>query len=112
MQIGVYHVAFDADSFSIDAAGQRTIDQAANAVSGTRAALITVVGRTDAAGSAAYNMQLSEKRAIAVHDALIATGKITPDQIETAWTREKLEVAGIANAIPTPGSRVVDIFIH
>jgi hypothetical protein len=43
---------------------------------------------------------------------LIATGKITPDQIETAWTREKLEVAGIANAIPAPGGRVVDIFIH
>jgi hypothetical protein len=57
-------------------------------------------------------MQLSEKRAIAVHDALIATGKITPDHIETAWTREMLEVAGIANAIPTPGSRVVHIFIH
>ena len=34
MQIGVYHVAFDTDSFSIDAAGQRTIDQVANAVAG------------------------------------------------------------------------------
>jgi outer membrane protein OmpA-like peptidoglycan-associated protein len=112
MQIGVYHVAFDTDSFSIDAAGQRTIDQVANAVTGNRAASITIVGRTDAAGSPAYNMQLSQKRAIAVHDALIATGKITPDQIETAWTREKLEVAGLANAIPAPGSRVVDIFIH
>ena len=57
-------------------------------------------------------MQLSQKRAIAVHDALIATGKIVPDQIETAWTREKLEVAGAASVPPAPGSRVVDIFIH
>ena len=112
MQIDVYHVAFDTDSFSIDAAGQRTIDDVADTAMANRAAVITIVGRSDAAGSPAYNMQLSKKRAIAVHEALIATGKISKDQIATAWTSEKLEIPVAATTTPAPGSRVVDIFIH
>ena len=112
MQMGVYHVAFETGSFSIGAAGQQTINEVADQVKSNSAASITIVGRTDAAGSPAYNMQLSQRRAIAVHDALIATGKIAADQIETAWTSEKLEVAGATSATPAPGSRVVDIFIH
>jgi outer membrane protein OmpA-like peptidoglycan-associated protein len=112
MQIGVYHIAFDATSFSIDGVGQRTIYAVADAVKANSAASITIVGKADAAGSPAYNMQLSKKRAIAVHDALIATGQIVPDQIETSWTSEKLGVAGPASTIPAPGARVVDIFVH
>ena len=111
-QMGVYHVAFDTGSSSIDAAGQRTINEVANQAKANSAASITIVGRADATGSPAYNMQLSQKRAIAVHDALIAMGKIAPDQIETAWTSEKLEFAGATSTIPSPGSRVVDIFVH
>ena len=75
------------------------------------AARVTLVGRTDAAGSPAFNMQLSQKRATAVHDALIATGKIAPDQIETSWAAEK-EQAAAGGAAETPGDRAVDIFIH
>ena len=112
MQMGVYHVAFVTGSFSIDAAGQRTIGEVASQIKANSAASITIVGRADATGSPAYNMQLSQKRAIAVHDALIAMGKIAPDQIETAWTSEKSEIAGATGTIPAPGSRVVDIFVH
>ena len=112
MQIGAYHIAFDTSSFSIDGVGQRTIYAVADAVKTNSAVSITIVGRVDAAGSPAYNMQLSKKRAIAVHDALIATGQVRPDQIETSWTSEKLAVAGAASAIPAPGSRVVDIFVQ
>ena len=112
MQIGIYHIAFDADSFSIDGAGQRTIYAVADAVKANSAASVSIVGRADAAGSPAYNIQLSKMRALAVHDALIATGQILPDQIETSWTSEKLGVAGPASTIPAPGRRVVDTFVH
>ena len=112
MQIGVYHVAFDTSSFSIDGAGQRTIHEVADAAKTSRVSSITIVGRADATGGPAYNMQLSKKRAIAVHDALIATGQIAPDQIETSWTSERLMAKGAAGTAPAPGSRVADIFVH
>jgi len=111
-QIGVYHIAFDASSFTIDGVGQRTIYAVADAVKANSAASITIVGRADAAGSTDYNRQLSKKRALAVHDALIATGQIVPDQIETSWTSEKLGVSGAASTTPAPGRRVVEIFVY
>ena len=106
-----YHVAFATDSYAIDAAGQQVIDNVANAAASQSAARVTIVGRTDAAGSPAFNMQLSQKRATAVHDALIATGKIAPDKIETSWAAEKEQPAA-GGAAEAPGDRVVDIFIH
>ena len=110
--VGVYHIAFEESSFSIDGPGQRTIYAVADAVQANSGASVTIVGRADAAGSPAYNMELAKKRALAVHDALIATRQIAPDQIETSWTSEKLSAAGAAGTIPAPGSRVVDVFVH
>jgi hypothetical protein len=46
-----------------------------------------------------------------VHDARVATGKIKPDQLETAWTGERKQSAAGA-AVEAPGDRVVDIYIH
>ena len=111
MPIDAYHVDFATDSYSIQPAGQQAINSVAQAVDGKSGAKVTIVGRTDAAGTPAYNMQLSQKRATAVHDALIATGKITPEQIETSWTGEKLQSAA-AGATPPPGDKVVDIYVH
>ena len=111
MPIDAYHVAFATDSYAINPAGHQVIDNVASAVASQGAAGVTIVGRTDAAGSPAVNMQLSQKRATAVHDALIATGKIAPDKIETSWAGEKQQGAAGGAAEP-PGDRVVDIFIH
>jgi outer membrane protein OmpA-like peptidoglycan-associated protein len=112
VQPGVYHVDFDTDSSSIDGVGQRTIYAVADAVKANSASSVTIVGRADAAGTPAYNAQLAKKRALAVHDALVATGQVAPDRIETSWTSEKLDAGVTAGATPPPGSRVVDIFVH
>ena len=110
MPIDAYHVDFDTDSYSIQPAGQQAIASVAQRVAGNGDAKVTIVGRTDAAGTPAYNMQLSQKRAAAVHDALIATGKIAPDRIETSWTGETQSAA--ASATPPAGDKVVDIYVH
>src|SRR5204862_3805069 len=112
MLISIEHISFSIDSFSIDGAGQRTIYAFADATRSNKTASVTIVGRADPTGSPAYNMQLSKKRAIAVHDALINSGQVAPDQIETAWTSEWLAAAGTAGTNPPRGSRVVDIFVH
>ena len=111
MPIDAYHVEFATDSYSVQPAGQQAIDSVAQRVAGRADAKVTIVGRTDAAGTPAYNMQLSQKRAAAVHDALVATGKVTPEQIETSWTGEKQQTAA-AGATPPPGDKVVDIYVH
>jgi outer membrane protein OmpA-like peptidoglycan-associated protein len=110
-RIDVYHVDFAKDSYAIDPAGQQVINAVAGALGDAAAARVTVVGRTDATGSPAFNMQLSQKRAAAVHDALIATGKIKRDQLETAWTGERPQSAA-GGAVEPRGDRVVDIYIH
>jgi len=111
-RIDVYHVTFDTGSYAVGPAGEQVVHDVASMVESDKTASITIVGRADATGSPAYNMKLSQKRAIAVHDALIATGKIARDQIETAWTSEQPENAAAASNAASVGSRVVDIFVH
>ncbi len=111
-QASVYQVMFDSGSDSINLAGQRAIEDVSSVVDGNKAALVTIVGRSDAAGGADYNMQLSRKRAEAVRNALIATGKIDPTHINTAWTGEERQDVGTYNGVSESGNRVVDIYIR
>jgi outer membrane protein OmpA-like peptidoglycan-associated protein len=48
-------------------------------------------------GGADYNLQLSKKRAEAVRDALIATGKIDPTHINTCRAQNQNPVGYAAN---------------
>lgn len=66
---------FDFDSFVISSAGNEKISQAVqDAVSKFDAPSFLVTGHTDRLGSAEYNLQLSEKRARAVADAMTRNG--------------------------------------
>ena len=111
-QASVYQVVFDSGSDSINLAGQRAVEDVSSVVDGNKAALVTIVGRSDASGGVDYNMQLSRKRAEAVRDALIATGKIDPTHIHTAWTGEERQDVGTYNGVSESGNRVVDIYIR
>jgi outer membrane protein OmpA-like peptidoglycan-associated protein len=108
----VYHIGFEPNSFTIGPAGEQVIRDVASLADSNKSASITIVGRTDIAGSIAYNNQLVQKRATAVHDALVATGKIVPERIETAWTTAKPESSAAAASLAGPDNRVVDIFVH
>lgn len=110
MHFNVYHVAFDPDSYSLDPAAEETIHQIATAAEDNKAASITILGRTDAMGDPAYNAELSQKRAIAVRDALLATGKIARDNIDTAWTTVEPKTSGADKT--KVGSRTVDVFLQ
>jgi outer membrane protein OmpA-like peptidoglycan-associated protein len=112
VQASAYQVVFDPGSYSINQAGQRAIGDVATFVNGNNKALVTIVGRTDATGSADANIQLSKKRALAVRDALLATGKIDPTLVDTAWTGEERQDVGTYNGVPASGNRVVDIYIQ
>jgi outer membrane protein OmpA-like peptidoglycan-associated protein len=107
-----YQVAFAPGSDAINLAGQRAIGDVSSMVDGNKAALVTIVGRTDATGSADENIQLSKRRAANVRDALLSLGKIDPTHVNTAWTGEERQDVGTNNGVAAEQNRVVDLYIH
>ena len=70
-----YVVYFDFDSATLSGMNSvRTLTQAVAAVKNNKSARIEVIGHTDTAGSADYNLKLSEKRAKLINQALTALG--------------------------------------
>ncbi len=107
-----FHVMFANNSTQIDTAGQQAITSAADSMQGNTASMVTVIGKTDSAGSAAGNMRLSKERANAVRMALLQTGKVSAQQIETRWTGERQQGAQTTSDVADVGNRVVDIGVH
>ncbi len=103
---------FANNSYLIDASGQQAINNAAASMQGNSALTATVIGKTDSAGSDAANMRLSQQRASAVRTALLQTGKVSAQQIETRWTGERQQGTQTTSDVADPGNRAVDIGIH
>jgi outer membrane protein OmpA-like peptidoglycan-associated protein len=106
-----YHVEFDSGSNKIGLEGRRTIATAAESMAGNTMTA-TVIGKTDTVGNDQANLRLSRDRAVAVRQAMMATGKIAPNRIETHWTGERRNDAQPVDNTADSGGRVVDIGIH
>ena len=107
-----FHVMFANNSDLIDASGQQTINNAAASMQGNSALTATLIGKTDSAGNDAANMRLSQQRASAVRTALLQTGKVSAQQIETRWTGERQQGTQTASDVADPSNRAVDIAVH
>ena len=107
-----YTVSFDTNSFAINANGQIVINDVIAYLQRNPVAVATIIGRTDTAGSADYNMRLSHRRADAVRDALVYGGHVAADRVETRWTGEGRQRVPTGDTVATASNRVVDIAIH
>ncbi|MDH3663578.1 MAG: OmpA family protein [Alphaproteobacteria bacterium] len=67
-------VYFALDSDQLDAEDQAMLDEIVAAVAAQGPASVTVMGHADRSGGDDYNMSLSERRAQAIADALVAAG--------------------------------------
>jgi outer membrane protein OmpA-like peptidoglycan-associated protein len=74
---------------------QSVLQDAAKYASDGHATKETIVGHTDTSGSTSYNLRLSERRAKATADALVALG-VPQSSLDVSWTGE----ADLA--VPTP----------
>ena len=72
---------------------------------------VTVIGRTDRAGTAAANMALSERRAELVRDALIGAG-VPSARIDTSWLGEGRQDVPTPDDVAQQRNRVVDIVVQ
>lgn len=110
--IAWFHVAFASGSSKIGADGQQAIAAAAASMQANPTRVATVVGRSDAVGGDAANMRLSQQRAMAVSNALLATGKMPGSRIETRWIGERPQDGQPLPPGSDPSGRVVDIAVH
>ena len=90
-----YTIYFPWDEYVITPEAQTVLQDAAKYSTDGHAARETVIGYTDASGSVAYNLRLSERRAKATADALVSLG-VASTIIDVSW-KGKSELA-----VPTP----------
>jgi OmpA-OmpF porin, OOP family len=107
-----YTVDFDTNSFAINAAGKKVVNDVITFLQSHPGSVATIIGRTDTVGSNDYNMRLSHRRADAVRDALVFGGKLSEDRVEARWTGESRQGVPTGDSVAAAGNRVVDIAIH
>jgi len=88
-------VYFPFDQYVLTPEAQGVVQQAADYAKTGNATRVTVVGYTDTSGGFAYNMRLSERRAKATADALVAEG-VAQTALQVDW-KGKTDLA-----VPTP----------
>jgi outer membrane protein OmpA-like peptidoglycan-associated protein len=83
-RVALYGIYFDTDSSNIMESSRPTLDEIATLMRDNVDLRIIVVGHTDNAGDYQYNMDLSDRRAKAVADALRADYEIDASRLKSA----------------------------
>jgi OOP family OmpA-OmpF porin len=107
----VYLVLFDFDKSNINAAGQAVINRVVADFSANKAKSISITGYTDRAGTDAYNLKLSERRADSARSALVAAG-VPADAITTAWKGEAENAVPTADGVKEQANRRDEIIVQ
>lgn len=76
-------IHFDFDDATLNPEARRVLRESIQTLKDNPKAKVRIAGYTSASGSKEYNQALSERRAKAVRDYLIAEGIITPDRLST-----------------------------
>lgn len=107
----MYVVYFDFDSAKLDERALAVLNEAASASKKLNSSLILVEGNTDLAGPDGYNMTLSEERAKAVRDALLASGASNAAIKLEAYGKTRPAIK-TADGVRESGNRRVEIVIR
>jgi hypothetical protein len=108
--LGQYRVFFAFDRADLSEADRQVIAQAVEDYRRTGTARITVTGHTDASGSAAYNLGLSQRRAEAVAGELVRQG-VPAAEIATVGRGEEDLLVPTADGVNEPRNRRVEIVV-
>lgn len=103
------HFAFDSAALTVE--GRARVGAAARALRDHADVRVRVEGHTDAIGSDAYNLRLSERRAVTVHDALVAEG-IDAGRIEAVGLGKSQPIADNRTPEGRAQNRRVDIVVR
>jgi OOP family OmpA-OmpF porin len=101
-------VFFDFDKSNLTPEGQKIVDAAAAAYKRGGSAKISLAGYTDLAGTAPYNLKLSERRAETVRAALVKDG-VPDNQVAVSWFGKENPRVPTADGVREPQNRRVEI---
>jgi outer membrane protein OmpA-like peptidoglycan-associated protein len=104
-------VYFPFDQFSLTTEAQAVVQQAADYSKMGNATKIVVVGHTDTSGSVKYNLRLSERRAKAVADSLVASG-VPQTVLSVSWTGKSDLAVQTGDGVKEPLNRRATININ
>jgi outer membrane protein OmpA-like peptidoglycan-associated protein len=105
-----FEVFFDFDRYDLTAEGTRVVDAAVAEAQQGGPAQIEITGNTDLAGTSAYNMVLSKRRAETVRRYMIARG-IDAGEITVRWVGKSNPAVATADGVRDPRNRRVEIMI-
>ncbi len=105
-----FAVYFPLNSATLTPAARDIVRQAATAAQQEQASQIAVSGHTDTTGTTRYNQRLSEKRAAAVREALIADG-VPANEIVTRGYGESDLAVPTSQGVNEPRNRRVMIVV-
>ena len=107
-----YPVHFATGSSQLDGADQDTISGVAAMMQRTPSLVATIIGKSDAAGSAELNEHLAQKRGEAVFEALVYTNKVPENKVELRWNGEHLPFVSTEDEQAEAQNRVVAIILR
>src|SRR5271170_7275121 len=108
-QLSDVSVTFAFDKYVLTAADKAQLDDMAAKLSGTRGYILALTGGTDSVGDAAYNYQLSQRRADAVANYLQVKYNIAPHKFYLVGIGKDQQVASDSTAAGRAKNRRVDI---
>jgi len=103
-------VLFNVDKAELSAEGMRTAQKMADVLLQEPQSAVLIEGFTDSTGSSAHNMQLSQRRAESVRNALIGLG-VKADKVSTRGYGEAFPVASNTDAGSRQLNRRVEIVL-
>jgi len=103
-------VKFATDQSTLNAGSRATLDKLVKVMNDYPGTEILVSGHTDSVGEAAYNLELSKKRAFAVRDYLVSDG-ISSSRMAVTYSGETSPVASNDTAAGRAQNRRVEIGI-
>src|ERR1700722_13482339 len=108
-QLNNVSVTFAFDKAVLTASDKRQLDDLATGLASTRGYILEVTGGTDSVGDAAYNYQLSQRRADAVVNYLSAKYNIPPHKFYLIGIGKDQQVANDSTAAGRAKNRRVEI---
>lgn len=108
-KIDLYGILFDFDKDTLRPESKETLDQIAQLLEQNAELKLQIVGHTDNRGTAGYNMDLSERRAEKVVEALVTEYKIDEDRLSYSGAGATMPVASNATEEGRAKNRRVEL---